>query len=266
MIHLENVQIEGYPIQLEIGPDSKVGVFARSLELQKSLLLVLAGINPTPKESRYLEENLYDNPHYFRERIFLDTNKKYIGHLRIKELVTHFKQTFDLEVDGELLKKHILQLNVKGECEIGTRTQFTKAGLSLATVCLALSTHKNLLLHQPTRHITNPADLAYIKEQLLALPNFVVLGIDHPTLWEKGLDAYFIFTDYQKTVLLDPVLDQLWLVDDVIIFKDSKLFFCQGCKKIIVKNLTKEQKVHCDRYKIPYEKISFSAMMRWINE
>ncbi len=198
MIQLTNYQFYQYIINYNIDQNIKTGIYCVNNKLLKPLLLEISGINKTTG-IYYQSKNVYDNEQYFKERLFLDCNKKPFNTLHSKKITDIFANKYNTICNEETLQENIKKLKIRSEGKLKLNYTFTSLGKALFNNALALSIYKYPILLNALENINN----ANIKQELekLYLNKGALFGVTNLYSYNNILDKLIIL-GYKNTYIL----------------------------------------------------------------
>ncbi len=242
-------------VNLEIGIDSKVGVFARNEEVVYEFLLALSGMIRTDSIKHH-GKRCYDQANYFSKRIFADGALTYFSTLNAGMIARSIEAQFHKVVDEEQLTKRIKDLYMRRECLISDQVEFTPMGNTMMLLSVLLATSCNLIIHHPLIHL-NEAMKEYFVQELTSRHQALVVGVEHLADWKSKLDAILVFGDLNHVFLVDPKIDEFYAIDATLAYEDRKVFVETSTNQHVVIGWDKNIKQYCDRQHLKYKKIDF---------
>lgn len=251
MIRVESLMQQMHILTFSIEPGQVKGVFGRDLAETKDILLKIAGIHQNKKTCFYNDVDVYDNPSYFKERVYLDCTQEYIQTLKVETIAKTIKQRFNKEIDIEKMKQYIKNFGIRGECEITHRYTFTKNSQTLLNVALALSMEQHLLLFNPTKNIKRSKDILTIGEELKKREKTTILGLNCLGHFAGFLDEIILLGD-RTTIYVNPKNNKFSVVDANELFEQTYIFKSKDQTRMIIPLLSKEHVKICQRHKIKH--------------
>lgn len=205
-VHLQinNLRIGNYQLTADFFKREVVGIFSRKPAMRLELLKILAGINRNQNTCHYEENDIFDNPEYFRSRVYLDYSHNYLSTLRTANIEQSLKLKYNLRFNKEKFVRIAQELNVRGETEITHTYKFTPAGNTFVNYALTAALEKpHLIVNNPTINLNLDPDIRYIVKALTDTENYesVLLGLDSLRNFRDKLHKLLIFTDYDQAYL-----------------------------------------------------------------
>lgn len=250
MIKISNLKLKDYEINMEILNNQKVGFFSKDPSLINTLLLQIAGIIKTNKNITYYDKDVYDNYTYFKNRIYLDCNKRYFQTIKADDIVNGIRLKYHKNIDLDKLKIHFNKLRVRGECEINRGYIISKCGSNLINLSVLLSSNDDLIINSPTINITRENDINYFKNELRNYKHTLILGLDSIKKISGVCDKIYLITD-QNTI------EEITENDIFYVIPSNEMITpLLNLDNYYIARLSKEDMKLCDKYKIKYKKIS----------
>jgi hypothetical protein len=263
---IQNLQLQNYQINIDIDNNEIIGVLGQNKLVVEEFLLTLAGINKSKDNCFFEDIDIYDNSYYFSKRIYLNCFHDNVGTLKAEKIADAIATVYHKDVNIEALKNHIKNLSIHGECEITLTYEykFTDMGNSLINMALALSIDDNLIINNPTIHITKKADIDYLKLHIQKHKGFKILGLDNLLGLMDIVERVLVFTDYDEVIIINPNKIDLYLIEDCLDIKPYRLFKGYG-NRVITTDIPKEILKKCDRNRIKYTKVNVNEIEKYIS-
>ena len=263
---IQKLQLQNFNINIDIKNNEIIGIIGRNKIIVEEFLLTIAGINKSKDNCFFEDVDIYDNSYYFSKRIYLNCIHDNVGTLKAEKIVDAIATVYHKDVEKDVLNDHIKNLSIHGECEItlAYEYKFTKAGNTLINMALALSIDDNLIINNPTIHITKKADVDYLKVNLKNHSGFKILGIDNLLGLVDILDRLIVFTDYDEGIIIEPEKTELYLVEDCLDIKPYRLFKGYS-NRVITIDIPKDILKKCDRNRIKYTKVNINEIEKHIS-
>lgn len=253
-----------YELNLDLRDFKYIGIYSRDKFITKCFLKVLAGINKSKSgRSEYQEFDVFDNKEYFQKRLYFDYETNYVSTLNPDKLSDTFMQKFKKEFDSTKFKKIVKDLNIRGECTITSKYEFTNIGNTLVNHALSISLpYKILIINNPTLYIKNNHQIKYISDNFKNDYETVVLGLNDLGLITKELEIIIVFDDFGFVHSLNPndelvVLNAQQNLDE---YKANKLFISNDGKRLILHGFNKDDFKKLKKAKIDYIIISLNEV------
>ncbi|NLD26321.1 MAG: hypothetical protein GX661_03065 [Acholeplasmataceae bacterium] len=203
-LQINNLRIGNYQITADFLKREVVGVFSRDPQVRLEVLKIFAGINRNLNTCLYDGNDIFDNPEYFRARIFLDYSHNYLSTLRTAIIEQSLQSKYNLRFNKEKFVRIAQELNVRGETEITHTYKFTPAGNTFVNYALTAALEKAyLIINNPTINLSLDVDIKYIVKAITDTQTYesVLLGLDSLRNFRDKLNKILIFTDYEQVFL-----------------------------------------------------------------
>ncbi len=192
MIKINDLQINKYTINADIDTNINTLIIA-DCDTSYDFSKIVSGINKS--NITYLDEYIYDNDNFARNRIYIDNNIAYLDNLNSKRIenmmIENYQKVFDSSYFNALIKKTKLRIDVRRK----DRYEFTTKYKSLSNDIFALSTYcirifylafkdmdNNILKEDFINHKGNIFFTSYEKENIKLyediIDNFIILYKD----------------------------------------------------------------------------------------
>lgn len=194
-----------YDVEFKCDYQSKIGVYSTDKEITKTFLKYISGINkPQFGSIKIQNRNVYDNPVFFKKRLYLDYDTNYLNTLNSSKIASEITEKFDVQFDKDRFDKITKDLNIRGECEITNKYNFTLSGNTLVNFALSVSCNQEfLIINNPTVYLKDKKILDYITSFYDKNYKSLVFGLNKIDEITSILDYILIFDDYGKSHILD---------------------------------------------------------------
>lgn len=194
-----------YDVEFKCDYASKIGVYSSDKEITKTFLKYIAGINnPQFGSIKIQNRNVFDNPVFFKKRLYLDYDTNYLYTLNSDKIEEEISEKFNVKFDKERFNKIVKDLNIRGECEITNKYNFTLAGNTLVNFALSVSCNNEMLIiNNPTVYLKDESVLDYITSFYDKNYKSLVFGLNKIDEITSILDYVLIFDDYGKSYFLN---------------------------------------------------------------
>ena len=112
-IEIKNLIFYNKEINLSFKENEVIGIFGENKNLINEFLLIVSGINKGKGDITYLNNDLFDNSLYFKNRLFFDFSKVYTKTLKKEFIHENLKNRFGLSFDEEKFKRLIKELKIR---------------------------------------------------------------------------------------------------------------------------------------------------------
>lgn len=198
MIEIKNYKLNEMIINYNIDQNKRIGIYSVNHQYTKQILLDIAGINKT-FSIFYNNSTVYDNKCFFKERIFIDANKKSTNTLIPSFIKKTLMVKYNCVCNEDLLKKHIRNLQIRSEGKLKIRYKFTNEGIALTNNAIFLSTYKYPILFTPLENISSKKRIEYLINEYQNI-NFLV-GIINLSIYKEIMDEILFITDNSYFIL-----------------------------------------------------------------
>lgn len=172
MIELNNYQFLQYNININIDQNQNTIIYSPNSNVLKKLALEMAGINKS-EGIKYNGNDVYDNKAYFENRIYIDCNTKYLNTLLARNVQETMENSYNIIIDTNKFTSLVKKLQIRSCGELNNDYKFTKEGIALSDITLALSIYRYHLLFTPLENITNEQHLNNVKEEIKNMYNLM---------------------------------------------------------------------------------------------
>ncbi|MDD4000586.1 MAG: hypothetical protein PHX62_06815, partial [Bacilli bacterium] len=253
-LKIENLNIENYLLNFEINNQESIGVFGRNKELVLDFLKIISGINKS-NSCFHEDEDIFDNPAYFKGRIFMDYSHTYLSTLRVAIIEENLKSKYNLSFNKEKFIKIGMDLDIRGETEITYQYHFSPAGNTFVNYALTAALEKpNLIIINPLNGLNLKDDINYIVSGITDTKeyNTSIIGIDKLKPFKNKLQHVLFFSDFDYYYL-----DYTAMF--IVLPKEIKIEYPLYLGKDLVIGLatqTKEELKELSKHKVSYQLIS----------
>jgi len=266
-LDIVDLNVDKYKVNLSVDDNEKIGVFSFKKDIVKKFLELISGINNNKNTIFLNQNNVYDNKEYFKERIFLDFNKKYLSTLRVQKIYDSLKQ-YNIEFDKDKFIKICKELNVRGETDISYKYEFSKVGVSFVNLALVCSCNiKNIIINNPTINLILDEDINYFVNKLTNEEfNTVILGLNSLNQFQNKLTKILIFSDFDEAYVVDENTSLIAFENDIdrhFLIK-NKLF--RGNKLICLNTLSKDDLKNYQRMKVRFDIINIYEIEKYLGD
>lgn len=271
MISINNLNVNSndlqYTLEFNIKENEAVGIYSRDSKLVEKVLLLISGINYS-KDIFYDGHLVFDNPKYFKNRIYMDFSRSYLATLNLKTIENMIKETFNRRFDREKFTQINKDLDIRGEAEITTYYKFTPAGQTLANLALLSSLNYDIaIVNNPLSEIKKPKQKEYAIKKLHENHKILLLGLHTLGLDLKDLNHLIILDDFGKTRIFE-ANQELFVVDnhlDTNEYDNLKVFISDDNERLIILNsLTRNDLKYFKQHKISYVPININEIENYL--
>lgn len=259
-----------YDINLSIDYKTKIGVYSKDKNIVNTFLKLIAGINKPTKESqiKIAKKDVFDNKDYFKNRLYLDFSTHYLNTLNYKKIDEALTEKYALNLNYDKYTKILKDLDIRGECEITDKYEFTPLGNTLVNFALACSLdYEFLIINNPTINVTSTNILTYIMNYLNNNYKSMIFGLNNLDLFIDILDYIIILDDfglmhilYNNSKLL--VINNGQVPEEL---DKYKLFISFDKKRIILSNeLSKDELKELKKKRIDFIQINLQELGGYI--
>ncbi|HBP25616.1 MAG TPA: hypothetical protein DD618_01505 [Acholeplasmatales bacterium] len=255
-LEIKNLKIGNDEISLSIKSGMTVGVYSRNKAAVLAFLEQVSGINPSGGTCFWDGTDLFDDPAYFRSRIFMDFSEPCPSTLRAGYLKERLESNYGLNFDSEKFAKLVKDLFIRQELLIDYRYHFSEMGNTLTNFALMASLDKpNLIINNPTAEVTKNQAVEIIINELCDRQKHqtVILGLDNLKVFQNRLDLLILIGD-EHSFVLDPKTDRL------MAFRSNSEKFknriCSGTITVTLDDYSKEEIKYFEKQQIEFQKIS----------
>lgn len=234
MIELNNYQFLQYNININIDQNQNTIIYTPNSNVLKKLALEIAGINKS-EGIKYKEDNVYDNKAYFENRIYIDCNIKYLNTLLARNVQMTMENSYNIIIDTNKFSSLVKKLQIRSCGKLNNDYTFTKEGIALSDITLALSIYRYHLLFTPLENITNEQHLNNVKEEMKNMNN-LIFSINLTKY--KNISDSIIVLGFKKVFYLqedsiiyivknikEEIIEELNLTNNII-YKSNKSTLC----------------------------------------
>jgi hypothetical protein len=192
MIKINDLQLNKYKINADIDTSINTLIIA-SKEIAYDFSKIIAGINKS--DITYLDELIYDNDNYARNRIYIDNNIAYLDNLNSKRIenmmIEDYQKVFDSAYFNSLIKKTHLRIDVRRKDKyefVGKYRSISNDIFALSTYCIRIfylafkDLDKNILKDDFIQHKGNIFFTSFEQENIKLyediIDDFIVLYED----------------------------------------------------------------------------------------
>lgn len=262
-LELKDLQLNNYKLSFSLDDGLVYGVMGESEDTLK-LLKYLAGINKANGACLYEDKDVFDNPSYFNNRIFMDMNEEIVKTLTAKTLEDIFKSRYNKILDVATFKKALTDTNARSEVIISNDYKFSKQGVNLVNYAMLTSLeYKNALVINATSNVNKEKKENIIKNICNKKKyNNVIIGFtkDEVEDYLPYIDRLIILGDFNDVIVIDPKNDTFLYGDDNI--KIRNRIFIMG-NVIIAKNEHPEDFLEKIKLKLKYKVINFKQALKY---
>jgi ABC-type multidrug transport system ATPase subunit len=255
-LEIKNLKLGADKISLSIKPGMIVGVYSRNKPAVLLFLEQVSGINENGGTCFWDDKDLFDDPAYFRSRIFLDFSQPCPSTLRAGYLKERLESNYGLNFDSEKFAKLVRDLNIRQELLIDYRYHFSEMGNTLTNFAMMASLDKpNLIINNPTTGVTKNTAAEIIINELCDRQKYqtVILGLDNLKVFQNRLDLLILIGE-EHSFVLDPKTDGL------MAFRSNSERFknriCSGAITVTMDGYSKEELKYFEKQQIEFQKIS----------
>lgn len=255
-IEVKNLNFNNNLVNLTINDKEVIGIFGENQRAINEFLLIISGINKNNNTCFYNGENIFDNSHYFKQRIFLDFKKIYTNTLNKEFIEENFNNRFGLSFDTKRFKELIKELKIRKETEIDVYYTFTQQGNTLVNFSLIESLNvSNIIISHPTNYLDSER-ATFISNALTNKNkyNCVILNLDRLDFFKNKLDYLLLFTKEGNIIKVNND-DHLLVIEDNI-YLHNRLIRGKGNLVISYHDYNKDELKKFDKLKIKYKVIS----------
>ena len=252
-IKVKNLKLNKYLINIDFLEQEAIGFWAQDEEIIDRFFDVIAGINKNGRSCFYKEENIYNNKDYFKTRIYLDYQKKYLSTLKINYLENLFSQRYKTTFDKNNFRSIAETLDIRGETEITNVFSYTKVGNTFVNYALTRSLNKSIIIiKNPTLNISIKSDIDYIVSGLTDKKRYtnMLIAPNNLEVFKGKLDKVIFFSKYNKSILVANDKDNLIVInaqpeeihhyaDSIITHYATSTILLNNIPKISLRNLQK---------------------------
>lgn len=264
-IEIKNLIFYNKEINLSFKENEVIGIFGENKNLINEFLLIVSGINKGKGDITYLNNDLFDNSLYFKNRLFFDFSKVYTKTLKKEFIHENLKNRFGLSFDEEKFKRLIKELKIRKETTIDVSYTFTKLGNTLVNFSLVSSLkYKNLIISNPTIYLKEKEQIEIIRNELTNKEKYsnVILNLDNISNFSNSLDRIVLVTrdnEFKETNVNDKIVvieDNIYLRNIICKAKDNYV--------ICYHDYEKEELKKFDKLKIKYKLISIYDIDKYL--
>ena len=246
--------------------DSIVGIYCQDREVVKKFLKYVAGINKT-NEVYFDNKPVFNNPNYFKNRIYLDFSNNYLSTLNVEDIYINILESFSKTIDKDKFKKISKDLDIRGDAIIEKSYIFNPQGNTSLNFCLLTSLNYPIaIINNPTINVNNIKIINYMANYYKHNYRYLIFGLNNLYTLNNILDYIIIFDDFNNTRILsssDEVIVCDYYEDDLL--DALKMFKSQDNKRLILFNgLTKDDYKLLKQRKLSYYKIRLDEVERYL--
>lgn len=258
MIEIKDYKLNDMIINYNIDQSKRVGIYSINHQYTKQILLQIAGINNS-SSIFYNNSSVYDNKTYFKERLFIDGNKKITNTLLAPFITKTLIKKYTSICNENLLKEYINKLQIRSEGKLKILYRFTKEGIALTNNVIALSTYKYPILYTPLENISLKKRRDYLVNEYQN-KSFLV-GITNLSVYKEIVDevlfitnnSYFILSSSQLLLCFKNTTNILDSMKELDIMKN--IIYMNEKNIIIQNNLSLYQIRQLNKLNIVYQTI-----------
>lgn len=266
-IEIKDLVINDIKINLTLSNKEIIGIYQtkENKETINEFLFVLSGINKGRGSCTYFDKDVFDNPLYFKNRIFLDFSLIHTNTLNKKFISENFMNRFGMKFDEENFKRLIKELKIRKETVFYVDYKFTLLGNTLVNFAIINSIEKeNLIISNPTYGVVGERKDIIVKELTNKNRyNNVLLNLDSISNFKGYLDKVLFIT--KKDVLLVDSNTTLLVIEDNIYLRN---IISKGTNNTVISlnDYSKEELKNFDKKKIKYKEISIYDIDKYRGE
>ena len=265
-IEVKNLILNNNTINLSFDKEI-VGIYGDNQELIKEFMLIISGINKNNNTCFYKDEDLFDNPKFFKNRLFLDFLEVYTNTLKKEFIAENFLNRFEREFNQDKFKKLIKDLHLRKETNIDVAYTFTKTGNTLVNYSLVECLNiYNIIISHPTVSLDTKERIEMVVNGLTNKEKYdnVILNLDNVGYFKGKLDKIVFFTKDNKVIECSGK-DTLLLIEDNIHLRNV-ISYAKDNYVIAYNDYTKEELKHFNKVKIKYKEISVYDIEKYKEE
>lgn len=246
--------------------DSTIGIYCQDKEVVKKFLKYVAGINKN-NEVYFDNKPVFNNPNYFKNRIYLDFSNNYLSTLNVEDIYINILESFSKTIDKDKFKKISKDLDIRGDAIIEKSYIFNPQGNTSLNFCLLSSLNYPIaIINNPTINVNNIKIINYMADYYKHNYRYLIFGLNNLYTLNNILDYIIIFDDFNNTRILsssDEVIVCDYYEDDLL--DTFKMFKSQDHKRLILFNgLTKDDYKLLKQRKLSYYKIRLDEVERYL--
>lgn len=250
-IKIKHLNIDNYIFNFEINPDQVWGIFSKNKNIMNSFANQVSGVLNNNNTCFVNDGDLFDNKEYFKARVYLDFNDKYINTIKVKSIKEEICRRYKKIVSADKFNQVIKSLNIRTEMEIKHRYNFTKVGNTFLNCAFAYAIEKRMLIvSNPTVGVKDFSEKQEIARRITDIDagGIAVIMMDSLECFKGTLDSVVLVDDYNNVRIIDPSKDVFVLVEDYPSDEDilkEKVFRTDS--GTIILNLDKGKLKECKR-------------------
>ncbi|MDD2493044.1 MAG: hypothetical protein PHY83_03795 [Bacilli bacterium] len=259
-ISIDNLRFKNMEISVSLNKQEIFAVYSRDIQKTNDFLLLLNGMNPNGGSCSYLDNDIFDNEEFFKQRVYIDFGETYLKTMNAEFIEEALMNRFNLSFNKEVFNTYVQTMGTRMETIVKANYTFTKCGNTMVNFAFLKALEKPfIMVNNPTIYLKNDRIIEMITKSLIDKTKYegIIFGLDKIKNFKDKIEKALIFTDYWNYLIINPQSDSFLLIEDNIHLHDKVFRTKKSSVVICLNNYTKEEIKRFNSFKIKYQKLSF---------